>query len=166
MSQRLWQFSSIMATAVTMSAAFAHLMELPAKMHYDRTLYVKLHRTLYWNFGRFGGPAEMFAVLSTAVLAWRARTRNSKTFPLTAAAAGCFAAAHATFWAFVNPVNTTMVNWPMDAIPTDWTRWRDQWEYAHAARAFLTTVGFGALVYSALQEADQHDSVNLSRARR
>jgi hypothetical protein len=27
-----WRFSSIMSSAVTMSAAFAHLMELPAKM--------------------------------------------------------------------------------------------------------------------------------------
>jgi len=41
-----------MSTAVTMTAAVAHLMELPAKMRYEPSLWVKLHRTLYPNFGR------------------------------------------------------------------------------------------------------------------
>lgn len=43
---------------MTMTAAVAHLMELPAKMRYERSPYVRLHRTLYPNFGRTAGPAE------------------------------------------------------------------------------------------------------------
>jgi hypothetical protein len=35
-----------MTTAVTMTAAVAHLMELPAKMRYEPSLWVRLHRTL------------------------------------------------------------------------------------------------------------------------
>jgi len=50
MSLRLSRFSVITFTAGAMSAAFAHLLELPAKMRYDKTQHVKLHRTLYWSF--------------------------------------------------------------------------------------------------------------------
>ncbi len=67
---RLLGFSSVMSTALAMTAAVAHLMELPAKRRYERALYVRLHRTLYWNFGRIAGPAEGVAVLTTGVLAW------------------------------------------------------------------------------------------------
>jgi hypothetical protein len=53
-----FRLSSIMTTAMTMSAAVAHLMELPAKMHYEAPLYVRLHRTLYPTFGRTAGPRK------------------------------------------------------------------------------------------------------------
>jgi hypothetical protein len=146
MNLRMWRFLSIMSTAVTVSAALCHLMELPPKMRYAPPVYVKLHRTLYPNFGRIAGMAEILAVLSTSGLAWSVRKRS------IIAAAGCLAAAHGAFWALVNPANVTMANWPLDAIPPDWTRWRDQWEYTHASRAVLTTGALGMLVWSSLQE--------------
>jgi hypothetical protein len=49
------------------------------------------------------------------------RRRNLNAFPLTAAAAGCLTAAHGVFWGVVNPVNVEMMQWPLDAIPRDWT---------------------------------------------
>jgi protein tyrosine phosphatase (PTP) superfamily phosphohydrolase (DUF442 family) len=58
----LWRFS-VMSTAVTMTAALAHLMELPAKMRFEPSLWVRLHRTMYPNFGRTAGPAEAAAVI-------------------------------------------------------------------------------------------------------
>lgn len=63
------RFVAIMLTAVTMSAGFAHLMELPPKMRYEKSQYVMLHRTLYWNFGRFAGVAEILSLLTAAGLA-------------------------------------------------------------------------------------------------
>jgi hypothetical protein len=54
----------------------------------------------------------------------------------------------AAFLAFVHPANLTMAGWPLDAIPSDWTGWRDQWEYGHAARAILLTAALGGLVLS------------------
>ena len=63
--------------------------------------------------------------------------RRPHAFRLTAAAAGCLAAAHGIFWSVVNPVNIEMVKWPLDAIPDDWTTARDRWEYGHAVRAGL-----------------------------
>ena len=151
MSLRLCRFSSIMSTAVSMSAAVAHLMELPAKMSYDRDLYVRLHRTLYPNFGRFAGVAEILSVVLTAGLAWKDRQQRSDKLTLTTAAASSLVAAHGAFWTIVHPANTTMANWPLEAIPPDWERWRERWEYAHALRAVLVTGALGALVWSEVQ---------------
>lgn len=148
MDLRLWRFSSAMLTAITMSAGVAHLMELPSKMQYEPSLYVRLHRTLYPNFGRIAGVAEILAVVTTSVLGWRLRRRGADSFPLTAAAAGSLSAAHAIFWAYVSPANKTMASWPLDAIPSGWKHWRNQWEYTHAARAFLVTGALGMLLLS------------------
>jgi hypothetical protein len=141
------RFSSIMTTALAAAAAVAHLMEMPAKRRYERGMYVRLHRTLYGNFGRVAGPAEAAAIVTTGMLAWRLRRRNTTTLA-PAAAAGCLAAAHGAFWTIVNPVNVEMLRWRLDAIPADWSTLRDRWEYGHAARACLLTGALAALVWS------------------
>jgi hypothetical protein len=148
---RTWRFLTIMLAAVALSAALAHLMELPGKMTYDAPLYVLLHRTLYPTFGQTAGWAEALALLAVVGLTLRVRKRGA-AFPLTATAATCQAAAMAVFLALVHPANLTMAGWPLDGIPPDWTRWRDQWEYGHAVRAILETVALAALVLSVLRE--------------
>jgi hypothetical protein len=85
-------------------------MELPAKMRYGPSLYVRLHRTLYPNFGRTAGIAEILAVVATGGLAWWVRERKPDAFRLTVSAAGCLAAAHGSFWVLVFPANTTMAS--------------------------------------------------------
>src|SRR5262245_35440718 len=95
------RFTSTMSTAITMTAAVAHLMEMPAKMRYEPPLYVRLHRTLYPNFGRTAGPAEAIAVISTTVLAWWTRRHRPEAFRTAAVAAACLTAAHGIFWGVV-----------------------------------------------------------------
>jgi hypothetical protein len=146
-----WCLSSEMLTAMAMTAAGAHVLELRPKTQYEPSLYVRLHRTLYPNFGRVAGPAEALALLSTTGLAWWTRRRPA-TSRWAAAAAGSLAAAHAVFWSVVQPVNVEMMRWPLDAIPDDWSRWRDRWEYAHAVRAVLVTFALGAVTWALLAD--------------
>ncbi|HYO80556.1 MAG TPA: hypothetical protein VES20_04075 [Bryobacteraceae bacterium] len=153
--EQAWKFGSIISTAITMSAAVAHLMEMPGKMKYERELYVRLHRTLYPTYGRTAGYAEVLAVLSTAALAWWTQKRHLPAASLTTTAAGCLTAAHAIFWRLVAPVNKTMLRWDLDAIPPDWQNWRNQWEYSHATRAVLATGALSALVLAALRYPDR-----------
>ena len=150
---RLLRFSSIMSTALAMTAAVAHLMELPAKRRYEPTLYVRLHRTLYWNVGRIAGVAEAVAVLTTGALAQWTGRRNPESFTSTAVAAGCLTAAHGAFWTVVRPVNVEMVKWPLNAIPGEFTTARDRWEYGHAVRACLLMGALAALVWSSVDES-------------
>jgi hypothetical protein len=37
-------------------------------------------------------------------------------------------------------------------VPEGWERWRDQWEYSHAARCVLHLAGFCLLAWSVLAE--------------
>jgi hypothetical protein len=153
-----WRLSSLLLTAVAMSATGAHAMERPAKMRYGPSLYVRLHRTLYPNFGRIAGPAEALAVAMTTALAAWIRKRRPAAFGWTAAAAGSLAAAHGVYWAVVQPVNVEMVEWPLDAIPRDWIAWRDRWETGHVVRAALVAGALSALTWSALADTsrEQH----------
>jgi hypothetical protein len=155
MGLRWWRFAATMFTSVTMSAALCHLMELPPKMRYDASLYVKLHRTLYPNFGRIAGITEILSVIANTGLALWVRKRRPAAFPLTAASAACVLAADGAFWALVNPANRTMASWPLESIPAEWTGWRDQWEYTHAARAFLMMGALGTLVLSLVRETPE-----------
>src|SRR5215207_8185387 len=151
---RTWRFATIMLLALALAAPVAHLMELPGKMGYDARLYVLLHRTLYPTFGQTAGWAEGVALLSVIVLTWRVRNR---ALALTATAAACQVTAMAVFLAVVHPANVTMANWPLDAIPPDWTSWRARWEYGHAARAVLQTTALAALVLSVMRETPVED---------
>jgi membrane-bound metal-dependent hydrolase YbcI (DUF457 family) len=151
MTLKIWQFATIMLMAVAMSAAFAHLMEMPAKMTFEQRLYVSLHRTLYPNFGRIAGIAEVLAVIAVVGLTWRLRNQETMFVPLLVSAL-LMVAAHVIFWILVQPANSTMASWSLDAIPDNWTQWRNRWEYAHAARAVLEFGAFGALVISLLRE--------------
>jgi len=156
MGLSLLRFTSTMSTAITMSASVAHLMEMRPKMQYDGPLYAKLHRTLYPNFGRFAGIAEVVAVLTTAGLAWKTRKLGG-SFPAVATAASSLAIAHAAFWTCVHPANETIASWDLDSIPEDWERWRDQWEYTHATRAVLATGALAALLTSLIREANPRE---------
>jgi hypothetical protein len=148
---KAWRLSSTMTTAIAMSASVAHLMELPAKMRYEPSLYVRLHRTLYSVFGKAAGPAESLAVATTCALAAWTRRRQPDAFTPTAVAAACLAGAHAVYWSVVQPVNNEMSRWPLDAIPQRWTVARNRWEYGHAVRAVLITGALAALTRAALE---------------
>jgi len=41
------RFVTIMLTALSMGAAFAHLLEMPAKRNYDGRLWLRVQQTLY-----------------------------------------------------------------------------------------------------------------------
>lgn len=152
---KTWRFVTLMLLAVALSGAFAHLGELPGNLTLDGP--VKLHRTLYTYFGHVAGWAEFAALVSAIGLAWALRKRG-RAFAYTLVAAVCQAAAIAIFFIFVQPANRTMLGWSVDAIPDDWTVWRDWWEYGHAARAVLEAIALGALVWSVVRETSSERS--------
>jgi hypothetical protein len=148
---RTLRFVTIMLTALSLSAAFAHLLEMPAKLTYDGALWLNLLQTLYPTFGRVSGVCEIGAVVAALVLVVGLRKRP-KAFRWTLLAASCLAATHAIFWIWVAPVNAALVPLSPETLPADWARLRDQWEFAHASRAILQIVALAALVISILGE--------------
>jgi hypothetical protein len=149
---RTWRLAAILLTALSMGAALAHLLELPAKLQLDGPMWLTLLHTLYPPaFGAFGATFEVGAVVAVVGLAFLVRHRHP-AFGWTLVAALCLVAMHAAFWIWVAPVNAALGPLSPDALPTDWAQLRNQWEYTHAARAVLQTLALAALAYSVIVE--------------
>jgi hypothetical protein len=46
----------------------------------------------------------------------------------------------------VTTANVEVGGWAVDAVPSDWRRWRAQWEFGHAAHFVVAFAGFLALL--------------------
>jgi hypothetical protein len=150
---RVWRLLAIMLTALSMGAALAHLLEMPAKLGYSGALWLTLLQTLYPPaFGTIGAAFEVGAVVAAVVLAFLVRQRRP-AFAWTLLGALCLVAAHAAFWIWVAPVNATLMPLTTETLPPDWTTLRNQWEYTHAARALVQIAALGFLVFSILVES-------------
>jgi len=148
------RFVTIMLTALSMGAAFAHLLELPAKIGFDGALWLTLLQRLYpAGFGTVGAFCEVAAVVMSVVVTVLLR-RHTRAFRWMLAGALGMVATHAIFWIWVAPVNAALLPLTAERLPADWTRLRDQWEWAHASRAILQILALAAMVTSVLVEVD------------
>jgi hypothetical protein len=161
------RFLTIMLTALSMSAAFAHLLEMPGKLKYDGAMWLTLLQTLYPTFGKVSGICEIGAVVAALVLVISVRKR-SKVFRWALLGASCLVVTHAVFWIWVAPVNAALVPLTPTTLPANWGQLRDQWEFTHAARAVLQIFALAAFVILILTEdsapndrqADENETSN------
>lgn len=156
---KIWRFITVMFISLSMGMALCHLLELPAKMEYDGSLWLKLLHTLYPVFGTVGAAFEGGALLTTIVLSILVRHRKP-SFQWTILGLMCIIATSICFWIWVMPVNLEMQNMTADTLPADWMQLRNQWEYAHAIRAVLQIIALGALLISLLIEIPDYPLKN------
>ncbi|MGZ8095715.1 MAG: DUF1772 domain-containing protein [Methylosarcina sp.] len=140
-----FRFLSILFTAVSMAAGFAHLFELPHKIDLPRDEYLIVQQ-IYRGWALLG-IAVIGALVSTLVLAVLVRG-NYRMFYLTLTATVCIALSLIVFFTFTYPVNQQTVNWTV--LPENWQELRRQWEYSHATSAGLYFVAFITLTISML----------------
>jgi Anthrone oxygenase len=156
---KAWRFITIILASLSMAMAFCHLLEMPPRLGWDASLWVGATVTgnVFRLFGTVGAVIETGAWIAAVVLAFLLRRHGPTAFRLTVAGAVLFVSAFVAWWVFVFPVNTEIANWTVETVPADWTEWRAQWEYAHAARAVLQLLGLGALVLSVVVETPSED---------
>jgi len=161
-----WRFVTIILTALSAGLSFAHLLELPPRVFYfDARLWVATTTGgLYALFGTVGAVAEVGSILTAIVLAYFVRGRGA-AFYLTLAGAILLALAFASWLVFVAPVNAELATWTVDSFPADWTRYRDQWEYAHAANAVIKLVALSSLVLSVIVETPSRSLARTTESR-
>jgi hypothetical protein len=148
---RVWQTIAITLVALTMGTSFAHVLELPAKLHYTGEFYLRLQTSMYAYWGPpsvtgFVEPAAVLSVLSLAVLC----RRRPVTQRLTLGAAICLLLAFPVvfFWR-VAPANATFFHATQTGIlPANWNVWRMRWETGHAIRFVLHLIAFVLLALS------------------
>jgi hypothetical protein len=150
------QVLAILLVAVAMSLALAHALEMPGKLRLSEPEYRMVQQIFYPGFTIAGG-CEPLAILVLLALVIVARG-GGIGFWLELASLVMLAAMHGVYWRFVHPTNKVWVrDLALDRSgarffaavgaggAAGWTRWRDQWEYAHVARAALAFLGLTAL---------------------
>jgi Domain of unknown function (DUF1772) len=152
---RVWQTIAITLVALTMGTSFAHVLELPAKLHYSGEFYLRLQTSLYayWGPPSITGFVEPAAVLSVLFLAVLCR-RRPVTLRLTLGSVICLLLAFPVvfFWR-VAPANETFFHAAhAEILPADWNSSRMRWEMGHAIRFVLHLTAFVLLALSLTSE--------------
>lgn len=143
-----------MLTALSMGMTFSHVLEMPAKLAYQGPVWLLLQQSFYGNFRMLGGLVEITAIISALVLTLLVRTRRP-ALGWTLLATTCLAAAQATWWIGIAPLNTAIAALTAETLSADWEQLRVHWEYLHALRAVLHIAAFSALLFSVLAEAPE-----------
>jgi hypothetical protein len=135
---------AVVLAPLTMGLAFAHTLELPQKLAYEVATWTQIQHSLYRYFAVIGGPLEVATVIAAVVFAVRARGLRGGRLAVVGAV--CFVLALGLWFAAVNTANAEVGRWAVDAVPSDWRRWRAQWEFGHAGHFAVTFAGFLALL--------------------
>jgi uncharacterized membrane protein len=158
---RAWRFITLMLASFSLSLSMTHLLELPQRMQFDQQLWVRVTviENVYKLFGSVGAVFEVTAILTAIVLAFLVRKHGS-TFYWTLGGAIFLVLAFVSWIVFVLPMNAEFAQWGTNPIPADWTRYRDQWEYAHAVNALIKIIGLSLLVISVLVETPKKRAIH------
>jgi len=134
-----------MATAVALGPALAHLFELPNKVGLPKADYFVVQQIYAgWSLLAVLLVVQFVAITSVVIAA-----RDDRRLRILAALALVgLIGAQASFWIFTYPANAATVNWTIQ--PDNWQALRSQWEYSHAAGAFLQLVAMACLSLGAV----------------
>jgi hypothetical protein len=138
-------FVAMLASALVLGAALAHLFELPNKIGLLRDEYFIVQK-VYRGWSQFAWLL-LVQVAALAATAYLARTEQ-RVLALVLLALVAVIAAQVVFWLFTYPANVATVNWTLP--PANWEKLRRQWEYSHAAGAILQLSAFCLLTLAVL----------------
>ena len=143
---KLIYFTSLLFTVLSLAPGFAHLLELPGKIHLPVNDYFTVQQ-IYRGWALLG-IALTIAMVSNLVLTIMTR-KNGAFFLLNGITFVCMLAGLTIFFVFTFPANQQTANWTR--IPTNWEALRLQWEYSHAINAGLFFIAFIGLTISVLK---------------
>lgn len=138
-------FFALMATALALGPALAHLLELPNKIALPRDAYFTVQQ-IYAGWSLLGVVLLVHLVSILAVIAFAGSDHRLRRCAIVALL--CLVGAQALFWVFIYPANAATANWKVQ--PDNWEALRRQWEYSHAGGAVLQLVAMASLIVGAL----------------
>jgi hypothetical protein len=149
MGLRIAQFLAIVLTAMALVPAGAHFFELPNKIGLPQEPYF-IVQNIYRGWALFG-IVLIGALVANLALTVLVRHQRGP-FRLALLAFLLVAGTLVVFFTWTYPTNQATANWT--EVPAIWQDLRLQWEYAHAANAFLTFVALCAVTLSTLMTRD------------
>ena len=147
MALQLARFSSLFFVALAFAPATAHLLELANKIGLPREEYLVVQQ-IYRGWALLG-IVVFGALFSTLGLAVLTRHRRREFVPALVAFL-CVVATQVVFWTFTFPANKATEMWTM--LPGNWEALRVQWEYSHAASAFINLAALIAVTLAVLRK--------------
>lgn len=152
-----WRFMTIVIAALGLTMTSAHVLEMPQKMAYSPEIYTAVNTSLYKYFAIIGGAYQIGGILLAAVTTAFLRHRNATTFRWSIAGFLLLLLSFVSWLLLVQPVNreigTALASAP-DTVAALWMRLRDRWEYGHAVGFVFHLLGFGALTFSLVHDAE------------
>jgi hypothetical protein len=138
-------FVALLASALVLGPALAHLFELPNKIDLSRDDYFIAQKAYRgWNQLAWLLLVQVASLVATAYFARMAQ----RTLIFVLLALVSVVAAQIVFWLFTYPANVATMQW---TAPTgNWENLRQQWEYSHAVGAILQLSAFCFLVIAVL----------------
>jgi hypothetical protein len=138
-------FVALLATALALGGALAHLYELPNKIGLPRDEYFVVQR-IYLGWNRL---AYVLLIELSSILAVIFMSRNQpRVFWPVVFTLVCLLTAQAIFWIYTYPANIATQNWTI--IPENWELLRRNWEYSHAVGAVCQLLAMSGLIVAAL----------------
>ena len=145
---RLLAIAATLSLLLTAGTAFAHLLEMPHKLAMDYAPWFAVQATLYDGWGRVLGvllAVEIVGFVLVAIAYRPARSGVVMVFVCIALAEGV------VFLAFIAPTNAAVEGWQAAGragMLDGWQALRANWEYGHAARFVLLTLGGNAALHT------------------
>lgn len=137
------RFCAVMITAIALSAGFAHLYELPNKIHLPADDYLTVQQNYRgWQYLGFAVIGALLFSIVLAYLEWKHPARSV----LALFAGLCIGVSLIVFFTFTFPANKATENWT--TLPEHWEDLRRHWEYSHAVGAGLYFLALASLTLS------------------
>jgi len=139
-------FVALLATALALGGALAHLFELPNKIGLPGNEYFTVQQiyTGWWQLA-YVLAVQLVSIIVLGIFYWS----QPKTFWAVIVALLSLVAAQVVFWTYTYPANVATDNWT--DRPENWEILRRQWEYSHAAGALFQLLSFCALLVALLR---------------
>ena len=155
MKIRTLRFITLLLAALAMGMHLAHAFELFPKLQWAPELYIAVQTSLYTVFGTIGPILEVGALIFSGILAFQLRQRRP-AFQLTLVGFGVILLSLIIWGVVVMPANVHINEWAATGIaPSDWERWRTQWQGAQATIFLFHLTGFSALLFSVIRETTE-----------
>ena len=145
------RFVSLFCAALALGLTLTHGLEIPGKQQLGGAEWLVVQQTFYGGFAIVGGVAQIVGLISTGVLLFLLRRRQT-AFVLTLVATLCFVGMLALFAFGNNPLNQQIATWTPQSLPANWHEIRDAWDRFHAASSAFATLAFTALLIALLRE--------------
>ena len=134
-------FVALLATAIALGPALAHLLELPNKIDLAKGDYLIVQQS-YRGWSALGWVLLVQLVSLIAVV--RYAPADGPVRKAALAALLCLLGAQLLFWVFTYPANAATENWTIQ--PENWDKLRRRWEFSHAGGAILQLVAMAGLI--------------------